>query len=198
MSWRYDASTALLCVDMQNDFADPQGALYVAGGVGLVDLIDAEVAAAAAAGALVVHTQDWHPPSTPHFAKDGGIWPVHCVHDTWGAELHPGVRVAGETVRKGQGSGDGYSGFTEHDASVPDADVSSTGLGGLLARAGVRRLVVVGLAGDYCVRATAFDGVRFGFEVSAPWSLTRSVDLEPGDGDAAGAELAAAGVLVEG
>ena len=75
-------------------------------------LIDAQVAAAKAAGARVVYTQDWHPPSTPHFARDGGIWPVHCVADTWGAQLHPDLRVEGPVVRKGQHGEDGYSGFT--------------------------------------------------------------------------------------
>ena len=65
------------------------------------------------AGALVVYTQDWHPQSTPHFAKDGGIWPVHCVAETWGAELHPDLGAStGPIVRKGANGEDGYSGFT--------------------------------------------------------------------------------------
>jgi len=75
----YDDRTALLVVDVQNDFAEPAGSLSVAGGLDVVPVVNAEVQAARAAGALVVYTQDWHPPSTPHFAKDGGAWPVHCV-----------------------------------------------------------------------------------------------------------------------
>ena len=76
---RYDAATALLVVDVQNDFADPGGGLYVRDGESVVTLANEQVTAAQNAGAAVVYTQDWHPASTPHFEKDGGIWPVHCV-----------------------------------------------------------------------------------------------------------------------
>src|SRR6059036_2226403 len=108
----YDAKTALLLVDVQNDFADPGGSLYVKGGEEVVPFAKVEMDQALAAGALVVYTQDWHPPSTPHFQKDGGIWPVHCVQGTWGADLHPDLRVKGDVIRKGTGGEDGYSGFT--------------------------------------------------------------------------------------
>ena len=91
----YDPKTALIVVDVQNDFADPAGSLAVRGGESIIDLINAQVAAARAAGSVVCYTQDWHPASTPHFAKDGGIWPVHCVADTWGAQLHPALRRRG-------------------------------------------------------------------------------------------------------
>lgn len=72
-------------------------------------------ARALAAGAKVFYTQDWHPESTPHFEKNGGIWPAHCVADTEGAALHPELRIAGEIVRKGTDGEDGYSGFTVRD-----------------------------------------------------------------------------------
>jgi hypothetical protein len=80
----YDDRTALIVVDIQNDFADPAGGLYVLGGEEVVPVVNAETDRALAAGAFVAYTQDWHPPNTPHFAKDGGIWPVHCVAGTWG------------------------------------------------------------------------------------------------------------------
>ena len=94
----YDERTALLVVDVQNDFADPGGGLPVPGGEQIVDAVNREVDAASAAGALVVYTQDWHPEHTPHFQQDDGIWPVHCVHDTWGAAFHPGLIVDGDVV----------------------------------------------------------------------------------------------------
>ena len=75
----YEPHTALLVVDVQNDFADPDGSLYVAGGEQLVDVVNAEIVRAVDAGSSVLYTQDWHPPDTPHFAKDGGVWPGHCV-----------------------------------------------------------------------------------------------------------------------
>ena len=111
----YDEHTALVVVDVQNDFADPGGSLYVREGEKVVPVINEHVEQARAKGAMIVYTQDWHPESTPHFQKDGGIWPVHCVQGTWGAELHPDLEVAGEVVRKGTGGEDGYSGFTVRD-----------------------------------------------------------------------------------
>ncbi len=113
------AQTALVVVDVQNDFADPAGGLSVAGGAEVdPGRSTARSPAPGPAGALVVYTQDWHPESTPHFAKDGGIWPVHCVAGSWGAELHPTLIVDGPVVRKGDHGEDGYSGL--HDARPDD------------------------------------------------------------------------------
>lgn len=192
---RYERDTALVVVDVQNDFADPDGGLYVAGGEEVVPVVNGAVEAAKAAGATVVYTQDWHPPHTPHFAQDGGVWPVHCVADTWGARLHPDLRVEGEVVRKGVDGGDGYSGFSvRHPVSGAE---HATRLGALLDAAGVRRLVVTGLAGDVCVKATALDGRRLGYDVTVPLAATRFVNLQAGDDARAVAELEAAGVEVE-
>jgi nicotinamidase/pyrazinamidase len=189
----FDATTALLVVDVQNDFADPDGSLYVRGGEDVVPLAGEAVTAAQNAAATVVYTQDWHPASTPHFAKDGGIWPVHCVAETWGAELHPGLLVHGPVVRKGINGEDGYSGFSVRDPRSGES--APTQLQSLLAPS-IRRLVIVGLAGDYCVKETALDGVRLGYAVDVPLALTRFVELEPGDADGAVADLRAAGVTV--
>src|SRR5262249_51216902 len=100
---QFEAHTALVVVDVQNDFADPKGSLYVKGGEDVVSLINTAVAAAGDAGALVVFSQDWHPPVTPHFQKDGGIWPVHCLADSWGAAFHPALEVpdGSEIILKG-------------------------------------------------------------------------------------------------
>ena len=111
----YGPDTALIVVDVQNDFADPAGSLSVRGADAVVSRAHDEVLRAAAAGASVVYTQDWHPPSTAHFAKDGGIWPVHCVGETWGSEFHPDLVVDGPVVHKGVNGEDGYSGFTTRD-----------------------------------------------------------------------------------
>jgi nicotinamidase/pyrazinamidase len=111
----YDARTSLVVVDLQNDFADPAGGLSVTGGDEIVPFVNAEIGAAGAGGALIAYTQDWHPAHTPHFAQDGGVWPVHCVQDTWGANLHPDLVVDGPIVRKGSNGEDGYSGFTMRD-----------------------------------------------------------------------------------
>jgi nicotinamidase/pyrazinamidase len=193
---RYDPSTALVVVDVQHDFADPDGGLYVDGGEEVVPVVNDEVAAAQAAGAPVVYTQDWHPESTPHFAKDGGVWPVHCVRDTWGAELHRDLVVDGPIVRKGVDGGDGYSGFSVRDPV--SGEETDTQLGRLLEEAHVRRVVVTGLAGDVCVKATALDARDLGYEVIVPLAATRFVELEDGDAERTIDELRAAGVELTG
>ena len=190
---RFDAATALIVVDVQNDFADPGGGLYVQGGEQVVPLISELVGAALNAGSEVVYTQDWHPSSTPHFAKDGGIWPVHCVADTWGAELHPQLLVKGPVVRKGTSGEDGYSGFSVRNPIT--GETAPTQLQSLLDPS-VRRLVVAGLAGDYCVKETALDGMRLGYDVEVPLELTRFVELEAGDTERSVEQMRAAGVTV--
>ena len=191
---RYDPETAIIVVDVQNDFADPAGGLSVAGGAEVVPALNREVARARASGALVVYTQDWHPASTPHFAKDGGIWPVHCVAGTWGAELHPGLIVDGPIVRKGSNGEDGYSGFTMRDPTT--GAETPTELAAMLDAHGARRVVVGGLATDYCVKATALDARRLGHPTVVLTDAIRAVDLAAGDGDRALAEMAEAGVQV--
>ena len=187
----YDPTTALVVVDVQNDFADPGGSLFVQGGEAVVARVNGEVQRADTDSALLVYTQDWHPPSTPHFAKDGGIWPVHCVAETWGAELHPGLAVLGPRVRKGSNGEDGYSGFTMRDPS--SGEESPTALEGLLRERGVTRVAICGLATDYCVRGTVLDARRLGFETVVLTEAIAAVELNPGDGDRALAEMADAG-----
>jgi len=188
----YDAESALIVVDVQNDFADAAGSLYVAGGEQVVERINGEIATARAAGATIVYTQDWHPPDTPHFEKDGGIWPVHCVRSTWGAALLPELEQDGPVVRKGSDGEDGYSGFTMRDPA--SGEERPTELHALLQDAGVGRIVIVGLASDHCVKESALDAVKLGFEVDVIEAAVRAVNLQPDDGRAALAAMRAAGV----
>ena len=192
----YGPTTALIVVDVQNDFADPNGSLYVDGGEDVIPFINEQVRAAAEAGSMVVLTQDWHPPSTPHFAEDGGTWPVHCVGGTFGAEFHPSLdRIDGATiVRKGVNGEDGYSAFSLWDTESSTS--SETGLVDQLRARGVTRVVVVGLALDYCVQATALDAVDRGFATGLLADGTAAVNLRPGDGSRAVATLVAAGVEI--
>jgi nicotinamidase/pyrazinamidase len=193
---RYDERTALVVVDVQNDFADPAGSLSVAGGEAIVAHVNDELATAREAGAFVAFTQDWHPQSTPHFAKDGGIWPVHCVAGTWGAGLHPSLDapIDAPRIRKGSHGEDGYSGFTMRDPVT--GDETPTGLEELLRAASVERVVVCGLATDYCVKATALDALRLGFVTVLLTGASAAVNLAPGDGERALAELREVGVTL--
>ena len=191
----YGPDTALIVVDVQNDFADPAGSLAVGRAAHILPRINDEIAQARAAGSPVFYTQDWHPPSTPHFAKDGGIWPVHCVAETWGAELHPDLLVDGQVVRKGANGEDGYSGFTMRDP-VSGAQVA-TPLEGVLRADGVTRVVICGLATDYCVNATALDARRLGFETVVLTRAVAAVNLKPGDAQRALEEMATAGAALQ-
>lgn len=189
----FDRSTALVIVDVQNDFADPGGSLYVPGGEEVLAVLNLEIARAVAEGAVVAYTQDWHPETTPHFRKDGGVWPVHCVGGTWGAELHPALEVEGLSMKKGTGGEDGYSGFNVRDSSGAE---HPTGLETLLRDHGVTKVVIGGLATDYCVKETALDAAAKGFATFVLREGVRAVDLAPGDGQRALDEMRHAGVAV--
>ncbi len=189
----YDDDAALVVVDVQNDFADASGSLSVPAGEEVVAVANREIERALAAGAPVFYTQDWHPPETPHFAPQGGQWPVHCVRETWGAQLHPDLKIAGEQIRKALGEEDGYSGFT---VRRPSGAETSTGLAERLHTLGVRRVVVLGLATDYCVKATVLDALKQGFATVVIREGVRAVDVEVGDGERALVEMSALGALL--
>jgi nicotinamidase/pyrazinamidase len=186
--------TGLVVTDVQNDFASASGSLSVAGGEDLVPLINDCIQRARSGGFPVVYTQDWHPRSTPHFAKDGGLWPVHCVRGTWGAAFHPDLVVDGDVVRKGTEGEDGYSGFSVRDPVSGHEGI--TLLRSVLRARRVTRIVIAGIATDYCVKETALDGLRLGFEVVVPARLVRAVDLQPRDGERALDLVRAAGGAV--
>jgi nicotinamidase/pyrazinamidase len=191
---RYGPKAALIVVDVQNDFADPNGSLFVQSAADILPMVNSEARIAREAGALVVYTQDWHPESTPHFAKDGGIWPVHCVGGTWGADFHPTLNVVGPTVKKGTNGEDGYSGFSMKHPTT--GETMSTGLEGMLRERAIERVVVVGLATDYCVSATALDAIKLGFKTEVLQDAIASVDLQPGDGERARSAMLAAGCVL--
>lgn len=186
---------ALIVVDVQNDFADPRGSLYVRDAEAVIPIINERVDAARTAGAFVVYTQDWHPASTPHFKKDGGIWPVHCVKGTWGAELHPDLEVVGESVKKGTDGEDGYSAFSVRDPR--SGETAPTLLEEMLRERGVQGVTVCGLATDYCVVETVLDARRLDFWTGVVSEAIRAVDLHAGDGDRALERMREAGAVVD-
>jgi nicotinamidase/pyrazinamidase len=172
---------ALIVVDVQNDFC-PGGALAVTGADEILEAVNR----LAGEAQLVIATRDWHPPDHGSFAQRGGAWPVHCVRDTPGAQIHPGLDAKLDAiVDKGVAPDrEGYSGFED------------TELEPLLREHDVDTVHVVGLALDYCVKATALDARRAGFGVIVHREATRAVNVEPGDDERAVEELRAAGVEV--
>lgn len=174
----FDDRTALVVVDVQNDFAHPDGSLYVEGGEQVAGRVNQLVQDARAAGAFVVYTQDWHPHETAHFVDSGGIWPRHCVQDTWGARFVDELAVDGPVVQKGTDGGDGYSGFSVRDPQT--GSVHATALDRMLRERGIERVVVVGIAQDVCVKETALDARRLGYATAVLADATRPVDRAQG------------------
>jgi nicotinamidase/pyrazinamidase len=185
---------ALLIVDFQNDFT-PGGALPVAEGDRIADPINDLLDSFD----LVIATRDWHPPDHGSFqgvevdpakwrgADPPSIWPVHCVQDTPGAQLHPALESAkvDVVIDKGQDpNSQGYSAFQD------------TRLGDLLRERGVDRLFVAGLATDYCVKNSVLDALRLGFDVTVVEDAVRGVNVEPGDSKRALRDMEEAGAHV--
>ena len=193
----YDERTALIVVDVQNDFASREGSLYVDGAGDAIQAVNREIRRARDGGALVVYTQDWHPEHTPHFEQDGGTWPVHCVAESWGALLHADLHRVddGERIRKGVDGEDGYSAFSVRDPGSGES--SPTELQALLREREVESVAVVGLATDYCVKETVLDALRLEYETVVIEDAIRAVDLEDGDGERAIAEMREAGAEIE-
>ena len=172
-------SRALLIIDFQNDFTSG-GALEVPGG----DEIAEPVKRLAGEFEHVFATRDWHPPDHASFATEGGPWPVHCVQGTHGAELHPAMRDVEVEAIVDVGverDDEGYSGFEKSK------------LADLLHEAGVDEVAVVGLATDYCVRASAIDACREGFDTTVVTDAIRAVEVNPGDGERALEDMERAG-----
>jgi nicotinamidase/pyrazinamidase len=185
------AKTALLVVDVQNDFC-PGGALPVANGDAVVGPLNARISEMTAAGAPVYASRDWHPPATTHFAAFGGRWPIHCVANTHGAAFHPALQLPADAVviTKGNASGrDGYSAFE-------GLTTAGTTLADELRSREVTHLVVGGLATDYCVRASVLDARRLGFDVTVLRDAIRGVEVNDGDSARALEEMSAAGARV--
>lgn len=180
----FTSGDALLVVDVQNDFCSG-GSLEVPDGNAVVPVLNRCMAEARAAGIPVFASRDWHPVDHTSFQAQGGPWPVHCVQDTPGAQFHPELAVDESTIRISKGTRfdkDAYSAF------------DNTGLADYLKQRGVERVWIGGLAQDVCVRHTAVDAAKAGFETHLICEATRPVD--PEGGEKALAEMRDAGVIV--
>jgi nicotinamidase/pyrazinamidase len=173
---------ALLIVDFQNDFTSG-GALEVPEG----DEIAVPVKRLAEQFGVVVATRDWHPSDHASFETEGGPWPVHCVRGTHGADFHPAMEgiELNAVVDVGQRRDDeGYSGFENSD------------LARILHGHHVEEVYVCGLATDYCVRASAIDACKEGFDVTVIEDAVRGVEVNEGDSERAFGDMRDAGAKV--
>lgn len=196
---------ALIVVDVQNDFADPRGRLYVQDGENTIWTINQLIHRARRCGEIIVFFADWHPKDLAHFC----IWPVHCVAGEWGAEFHPdlaiprGSLIVRKDTRKNE---NGYSGFDrtawigviiapQKLLSLGSLDSKVFDLNTVLRNMNVSEVVAVGLATDYCVKQTALEARRLGYVTQVVIDLCRTMDINPGNGGSrAIEEMKAAGV----
>ncbi|MDX2094223.1 MAG: bifunctional nicotinamidase/pyrazinamidase [Kofleriaceae bacterium] len=195
---------ALILVDLQYDFC-PGGALAVPRGDETIAVANRVIPHFS----TIVATQDWHPPHHKSFAvnnpgtRPGNVidldgmsqvmWPEHCVAESHGARLHDGLEQGRITqiFRKGTDPAiDSYSGFFDNGHK------KATGLGDWLTERWIKQVYVMGLATDYCVKATALDARKLGFDVWVVEDGCRAVNLKEGDGDRALAEMREAGCTI--
>lgn len=184
---------ALLIIDVQNDFC-PGGALAVPNGNQVVAPLNRAITHAMANSWLVVASRDWHPSQTIHFKEFGGLWPVHCVQNTSGAEFHPSLNLPEGTIVVSKGMNnqdDGYSLFEGVNLRENDWPLS---LSSVIMLYNCREVYVGGLATDYCVKATALDAVKKGFKTYLLLDACRAVNVNPGDGIKALSDMINAGV----
>ena len=177
--FRVRRGDALVVVDVQNDFL-PGGALAVPNGDEVVPVLNRYIGQFSATGLPVYASRDWHPSDHCSFDAQGGPWPAHCVAGTAGAWFAPGLSLPCESAvidKATRADEEAYSAF------------EGTGLAGQLRAAGIERLFIGGLATDYCVSSTVLDALAEGFTVLVLKDAIRAVEVKPGDGERAEAEM---------
>lgn len=198
---RRRGAEALIVVDYQKSFGKPGESLYVQGGEILVPTINQLMQETEARSGIIIATRDWHPEKTVHF----DAWPVHCIAGTPGAEYVEGFEreIVDVEIFKGfRNSNDGYSGFEGVTKVVGspekgfEVDPTADTIQAVLRKYGVKVIKIVGLATDYCVKATAIDAIKAGYQVEVISTGIRAVNIAEGDGDRAIEEMKNAGVKI--
>ncbi|MFH2138415.1 MAG: bifunctional nicotinamidase/pyrazinamidase [Candidatus Omnitrophota bacterium] len=171
---------ALLLVDVQNDFC-PGGALGIPGGDKIIPILNDYIGAFKDKGLLIIASRDWHSAQTQHFKQFGGIWPVHCVQETFGAQFHPDLRLPDTVIVLSKGmdpAKDSYSAFQS-------LDPENNSLLDRLKKHGVKKLFIGGLATDYCVKFTVLDALNSGFQVAVLMDAIKGVNINSDDSEKA-------------
>jgi len=181
------AESALIIIDMQNDFM-PGGALPVKDGDKIIPVINKYISKFRKRNRPIYATRDWHPEKHISFKEEGGPWPKHCIQNTWGAEFHKDLKISytediiiDKAYREDR---EAYSGFQD------------TYLDNDLRRRGIKRLFICGVATEYCVRATVLDALNLGYEVIILGDAIKGVELRPGDSEKALNEMIEKGAIL--
>lgn len=199
---RTPSKKALLIVDVQNDFC-PGGSLAVPGGDQVIGPLNSEIGKFLAEGNPIFASRDWHPEETNHFKDFGGIWPVHCVRETAGAEFHPDLKLPNSVIILSKGMAkdeDAFSAFQGIAGGTSERDAlnewNGKTLKDILTELGVKEITVGGLAIDYCVKATVLEALKHGFGVRVLMDACMAVNLDPADGVNALCEMFEAGAII--
>jgi nicotinamidase/pyrazinamidase len=186
LSIKIDKHSALVVVDIQNDFC-PGGALPVAEGDKVVPILNKYIQFFRGHNAQIIYTRDWHPPDHSSFKAQGGTWPPHCVQGTEGAKFHPALLSPAEheILSKAERKDEAYSFFQGTDLTHRLRRLTLR----LGLRGGIDSLFVGGLATDYCVKATVLDGLRLGFRVFYLDDASKGVNVNPNDSELAVEEM---------
>ena len=177
--------SALIIVDVQNDFI-PGGALPVPDGDKVIEPLNRYIKLFTDLERTIVATRDWHPPNHISFKEYGGIWPPHCIQNSWGAEFHPDLHLPKNTIiisKATEPDKEAYSGF------------EGTDLHQILKDKGIRRVFVGGLATDYCVKNTVLDALKLGYETILLLDAIKGVDVNEGDSEKAIQEMITEGAI---
>jgi nicotinamidase/pyrazinamidase len=182
------SNKALLVVDVQNDFC-PGGALGISGGDRIIPVLNRYIKYFELEDLPIIVTRDWHPKVTKHFQQFGGVWPIHCIEGSYGAQFHPKLQLPKEAQVLSKGMDpeeDSYSAFHATDSS-------GMTLADLLKNLGVLQIYIGGLATDYCVKYSVLDALRDGLEAFVLTDAIAGVNLQPADSNAALEEMVGRG-----
>ncbi|MDX1410798.1 MAG: bifunctional nicotinamidase/pyrazinamidase [Nitrospirales bacterium] len=180
-----EKNSVLILVHVQNDFC-PGGALPVTEGDTIIPLINRYIGLFQSEGLSVIATRDWHPPNHCSFKEQGGMWPVHCVQGSRGAQFRADLHIPNGSLI--------ISGATNPKTEAYSA-FDGTSLNDHLEDMGAQTLYVVGLATDYCVKQTVLDGCKLGYRIVVLEDAVRGVNLRPDDSQKALKEMSDAGAL---
>lgn len=184
--------TAMIAVDLQNDFADPKGSLYVKDGEKLADIAN-KWASEFGSKSIVCWTKDYHPKDHCSFKENGGLWPTHCVQKKWGSKIISNIKLFDDDffIKKGvHADVDSYSAFFDNEKK------RETKLHKMLQEYNIRYVFVMGLATDYCVKFTVLDALQLGYGVYLYLPGCRGVNINSDDSDKAVIEMENSGAVI--
>lgn len=187
-----DKNTAILIVNVQNDFF-PGGALQIPAGDRVLEPINRLAANFRSSGIPILASRYWHSPDSRFFRDYGGIWPVHCVRGTSGAEFHEQLKLPERTVVLSKGIDTEFDGYSAYEGITNDG----RSMAQLLNELEIQKIIVCGLATDYCVMKTVLEAVQNCYRVTVMTDAVAGLNIEPGESSRALIKMELAGAQLD-